>query len=108
LRPEELNQQNIEALVAESNLKMEILPVTDLGMALHDFVNKDDKQAFYACVHQNLDVTQNKLTEEADLRQIQEESDVVVKVGEHMQVSFSFLLLTSAVVISITALRHGD
>ncbi|CAM6061745.1 unnamed protein product [Sphagnum tenellum] len=79
LRPEELNQQNIEAL------KMEILPVTDLGMALHDFVNKDDKQAFYACVHQNLDVTQNKLTEEADLRQIQEESDVVVKVGEHMQ-----------------------
>ncbi|CAM6076338.1 unnamed protein product [Sphagnum tenellum] len=97
LRPEELNQQNIEALVAESNLKMEILPVTDLGMALHDFVNKDDKQAFYACVHQNLDVTQNKLTEEADLRQIQEESDVVVKVGEHMQVSFSFLLLTSAV-----------
>jgi len=38
--------------------KMEILPVTDLGMALHDFVNKDDKQAFYACVHQNLDVTQ--------------------------------------------------
>jgi double-strand break repair protein MRE11 len=108
LRPEELNQQNIEALVAESNLKMEILPVTDLGMALHDFVNKDDKQAFYACVHQNLDVTQNKLTEEADLRQIQEESDVVVKVGEHMQVSFSFLLLTSAVVISIITLRHGD
>jgi double-strand break repair protein MRE11 len=38
--------------------KMEILPVTDLGMALHDFVNKDDKQAFYACVHQNLDATQ--------------------------------------------------
>jgi len=53
-------------------------------------------------------LVQNKLTEEADLRQIQEESDVVVKVGEHMQVSFSSLLLTSAVVISIITLRHGD
>ncbi|RVW36467.1 Double-strand break repair protein MRE11 [Vitis vinifera] len=43
LRPEELNQQNIEALVAENNLKMEILPVNDLDVALHNFVNKDDK-----------------------------------------------------------------
>ena len=37
---------------------MEILPVTDLGMALHDFVSKDDKQAFYSCVQLNLDDTQ--------------------------------------------------
>ncbi|KAF4384304.1 hypothetical protein F8388_004537, partial [Cannabis sativa] len=50
LRPEELNQQNIEALVAENNLKMEILPVNDLDVALHNFVNKDDKMAFYSCL----------------------------------------------------------
>lgn len=41
--------------------KMEILPVTDLGMALHDFVSKDDKQAFYSCVQLNLDDTQVNL-----------------------------------------------
>nr|GMD83397.1 double-strand break repair protein MRE11 isoform X2 [Ipomoea batatas]GME10998.1 double-strand break repair protein MRE11 isoform X2 [Ipomoea batatas] len=57
LRPEELNQQNIEALVAESNLKMEILPVNDLDVALHSFVNKDDKMAFYSCVQYNLKET---------------------------------------------------
>jgi double-strand break repair protein MRE11 len=57
LRPEELNQQTIEALVAESNLKMEILPVDDLDIALHDFVNKDDKMAFYSCLQRNLEET---------------------------------------------------
>ncbi|KAF7836778.1 double-strand break repair protein MRE11 [Senna tora] len=57
LRPEELNQQNIEALVAENNLKMEILPVNDLDIALHNFVNKDDKMAFYSCVKYNLEET---------------------------------------------------
>ncbi|PKU85900.1 Double-strand break repair protein MRE11 [Dendrobium catenatum] len=57
LRPEELNQQNIEALVAESNLKMEILPVNDLDIALHEFVNKDDKMAFYSCLQNNLQET---------------------------------------------------
>ncbi|XP_073046245.1 double-strand break repair protein MRE11-like [Primulina eburnea] len=57
LRPQELNQQNIEALVAESNLKMEILPVSDLDVALHNFVNKDDKMAFYSCLQYNLEET---------------------------------------------------
>jgi hypothetical protein len=36
---------------------MEILPVNDLDVALHEFVNKDDKQAFYACVQHNLEET---------------------------------------------------
>ncbi|KAK1260384.1 Double-strand break repair protein MRE11 [Acorus gramineus] len=61
LRPEELNQQNIEALVAESNLKMEILPVNDLDIALHNFVNKDDKTAFYSCLQHNLEETRKDL-----------------------------------------------
>lgn len=84
LRPEELNQQNIEALVAESNLKMEILPVNDLDIALHDFVNKDDKMAFYACLKYNLEETRNKLNDEAKSMKIAEE-ELELKVGECMQ-----------------------
>ncbi|KAK4481165.1 hypothetical protein RD792_012046 [Penstemon davidsonii] len=61
LRPEELNQQNIEALVAESNLKMEILPVNDLDVALHNFVSKDDKMAFYSCLQHNLEETRERV-----------------------------------------------
>lgn len=34
---------------------MEILPVNDLDSALHDFVNKDEKMAFYSCLQYNLD-----------------------------------------------------
>ncbi|KAF8651297.1 hypothetical protein HU200_063549 [Digitaria exilis] len=84
LRPEELNQQTIEALVAESNLKMEILPVDDLDIALHDFVNKDDKTAFYSCLQRNLEETRNKLSSEADTSKIEEE-DIIVKISECMQ-----------------------
>ncbi|KAF6167616.1 hypothetical protein GIB67_031199 [Kingdonia uniflora] len=85
LRPEELNQQNIEALVAESNLKMEVLPVNDLDVALQDFVNKDDKLAFYSCLQYNLEETRNKISQEADALKFEEE-DLVVKVGECMQI----------------------
>ncbi|KAA3467601.1 double-strand break repair protein MRE11 [Gossypium australe] len=60
LRPEELNQQNIDAWVAENNLKMEILPVNDLDVALHNFVSKDEKLAFYNCVQYNLEETRNE------------------------------------------------
>lgn len=81
LRPEELNQQNIEALVAENNLKMEILPVNDLDIALHDFVNKDDKLAFYNCVLYNIEETRNKIAKDSDSLGIKEE-DVVLKVEE--------------------------
>ncbi|KAJ4981183.1 hypothetical protein NE237_032020 [Protea cynaroides] len=84
LRPEELNQQNIEALVAESNLKMEILPVNDLDIALHDFVNKDDKMAFYSCVQYNIEETRNKICQESDNLKFEEE-DLVVKVEKCMQ-----------------------
>lgn len=36
---------------------MEILPVNDLDVALHEFVNKDDKTAFYSCLQYNLEET---------------------------------------------------
>lgn len=63
---------------------MEILPVDDLDIALHDFVNKDDKMAFYACLQRNLDETRNKVNSEAEKFKIEEE-DIIVKVGECMQ-----------------------
>lgn len=84
LRPEELNQQNIEALVAENNLKMEILPVNDLDVALQNFVNKDDKMAFYSCLHYNLEETRNKIAKDADTLKFEEE-DLILKVGERME-----------------------
>ncbi|XP_070675393.1 double-strand break repair protein MRE11 isoform X3 [Malus domestica] len=84
LRPEELNQQNIEALVAENNLKMEILPVNDLDVALHNFVSKDDKMAFYSCVKYNLEETQKKIAKDPDNVTFEEE-DLIVKVGECLQ-----------------------
>jgi double-strand break repair protein MRE11 len=37
--------------------KMEILPVNDLDVALQNFVNKDDKMAFYSCLQYNLQET---------------------------------------------------
>ncbi|XP_021905827.1 double-strand break repair protein MRE11 isoform X2 [Carica papaya] len=84
LRPEELNQQNIEALVAENNLKMEILPVNDLDVALHNFVNKDDKLAFYSCVQYNIEETRNKIAKDSDPLKLEEE-DFILKVGECLE-----------------------
>ncbi|KAI4388321.1 hypothetical protein MLD38_000659 [Melastoma candidum] len=84
LRPEELNQQNIEALVAENNLKMEILPVNDLDRALHDFVNKDDKMAFHSCVQLNLEETRNKIAKDSDTLKC-EDKDLILKVGECLE-----------------------
>uniref|UniRef100_A0A7N0SXW4 Double-strand break repair protein n=1 Tax=Kalanchoe fedtschenkoi TaxID=63787 RepID=A0A7N0SXW4_KALFE len=85
LRPEELNQQNIEALVAESNLKMEILPVNDLDVALQNFVNKDDKMAFHSCVRYNLEETRNKLANDSDPLKFEEQEDLILKVGECLE-----------------------
>lgn len=79
LRPEELNQQNIEALVAESQLKMEILPVNDLDEALHNFIHKDDKMAFYSCLQYNLEETRKNISRDPDNVKVEVE-DIIVKV----------------------------
>ncbi|GMH24308.1 hypothetical protein Nepgr_026151 [Nepenthes gracilis] len=84
LRPEELNQQNIEALVAESNLKTEILPINDLYVALQNFVNKDDKMAFNSCVQYNLEETRKKIARDSDISKFEEE-DLILKVGESLE-----------------------
>ncbi|KAL6658935.1 hypothetical protein ACP70R_002975 [Stipagrostis hirtigluma subsp. patula] len=57
----ELNEQTIEALIAESNLNMQILPVHDLNSALHDFVHSDEKMAFHSCILRNIEEARNKL-----------------------------------------------
>uniref|UniRef100_A0A0E0LRV1 Mre11 DNA-binding domain-containing protein n=1 Tax=Oryza punctata TaxID=4537 RepID=A0A0E0LRV1_ORYPU len=60
--PNELDQQSIEELIAESNLNMQILDENDLDSALHDFVNKDDNTAFHSCLDKNIEAAKNKLT----------------------------------------------
>uniref|UniRef100_A0A803MH54 Double-strand break repair protein n=1 Tax=Chenopodium quinoa TaxID=63459 RepID=A0A803MH54_CHEQI len=45
--------------------KMEILPVNDLDIALHNFVSKDDKLAFHACLQHNLDETRERVKHRA-------------------------------------------
>ncbi|KAK9089480.1 hypothetical protein Scep_028562 [Stephania cephalantha] len=47
--------------------KMEILPVNDLDVALHEFVNKDDKMAFYTCLKYNLEETRERVKERSVL-----------------------------------------
>ncbi|KAL8201540.1 hypothetical protein R6Q57_010687 [Mikania cordata] len=78
LRPEELNQQNIEALVAESQLKMEILPVNDLDEALQNFINKDDRMAFYSCLQYNIEETSKSISRDPENMKIEVE-DIIVK-----------------------------
>ncbi|PPS07460.1 hypothetical protein GOBAR_AA13202 [Gossypium barbadense] len=72
-----------EALVAENNLKMEILPVNDLDVALHNFVNKDEKLAFYNCVQYNFEETRNKIGKDSGALKCEE--DLVLKVGECLE-----------------------
>ncbi|KAK3122851.1 hypothetical protein QOZ80_8AG0619250 [Eleusine coracana subsp. coracana] len=49
LGPSEIiNEQTIEALIEESNLKMRILSVHELNCALHEFVDVDGKMAFHS------------------------------------------------------------
>eukprot|EP00267_Zea_mays_P053674 XP_020406841.1 mre11B protein isoform X2 [Zea mays] len=55
LCPNELNQQTVEALIADSNIKPQVLPIDDFNSALHEFVEGDDKRAFHACVQQNIE-----------------------------------------------------
>ncbi|TVU43038.1 hypothetical protein EJB05_09473, partial [Eragrostis curvula] len=54
LGPSELNVQTIEAMIEESNLKMQVLSVHDLNHALHEFVEKGDKMAFHFCLENKL------------------------------------------------------
>ncbi|KAK6779428.1 hypothetical protein RDI58_021612 [Solanum bulbocastanum] len=64
--------------------KMEVLPVSDLDVALHNFVNKDEKMAFYSCVQYNLEETRSKIARDSDPVKF-EEDDIILKVGECLE-----------------------
>ncbi|RYR48796.1 hypothetical protein Ahy_A07g034871 isoform B [Arachis hypogaea] len=65
-------------------LKIEILPVNDLDIALHNFVNKDDKNAFYVCVQSNINETKNKIAKDSNTMKFDDE-DLIVKVGKCLE-----------------------
>ncbi|RLN04686.1 hypothetical protein C2845_PM13G04690 [Panicum miliaceum] len=81
----DLNQQTIEALISETNLKLETLNVSDLNSALHDFVNKDDKMAFHSYLKQSIDVARNKLTTETEDSTNIDEQQIACLLDENMQ-----------------------
>ncbi|KAF8065921.1 MRE11 [Scenedesmus sp. PABB004] len=59
LRPEQLDQARIEDLVAANlTARLDILPPDELALALHDFVEKDERAALAACVSTVLTETQ--------------------------------------------------
>ncbi|XP_052164199.1 double-strand break repair protein MRE11-like isoform X2 [Oryza glaberrima] len=81
--PNELDQQSIEELIAESNLNMQILDKNDLDSALHDFVNKDENMAFHSCLDKNIDAAKKKLT--FATKDLKAEEDIVLQLDQCMQ-----------------------
>ncbi|KAF0897708.1 hypothetical protein E2562_000424 [Oryza meyeriana var. granulata] len=79
----DLDQQTIEALIAESNLEMQILGKNDLNSALHDFVGKDDNMAFHSCLEKNVEAAKNKLTSAA--KDFKAEEDMVLHLDQCIQ-----------------------
>uniref|UniRef100_A0A0E0EIL4 Double-strand break repair protein n=1 Tax=Oryza meridionalis TaxID=40149 RepID=A0A0E0EIL4_9ORYZ len=78
--PNELDQQSIEELIAESNL---ILDKNDLDSALHDFVNKDENMAFHSCLDKNIDAAKKKLM--LATKDLKAEEDIVLQLDQCMQ-----------------------
>ncbi|XP_048539898.1 double-strand break repair protein MRE11-like isoform X3 [Triticum urartu] len=86
LYPNELNQHTVEALVAEINLNMQVLPLDDLDTALHVFVNKEDNMAFHSCLQKNTEEAINKLTSTKVDTDIEDEDAMLVHgLGQFMQ-----------------------
>ncbi|GIL78160.1 hypothetical protein Vretimale_7536 [Volvox reticuliferus] len=61
LRPEALDQSRIEDLIRQhlGPNALEVLPDDELAVALHNFVEKDDKNALQQCVEAALEETRN-------------------------------------------------
>ncbi|CAD6266036.1 unnamed protein product [Miscanthus lutarioriparius] len=82
LCPNDLNQVTVEALIADSNLKLEILSVDELNSAVNNFVKEDDKTAFHACVQQNIEEaiekeSQSKSKERTSSQNLQTDTVIV-------------------------------
>ncbi|XP_024317518.1 double-strand break repair protein MRE11 [Brachypodium distachyon] len=85
LYPNGLDPHMVEAQLAESNLKMQILSPCDLNTALHVFVNKDDGKAFHSCLQKNVEEAKNKLTAGAVDFKIEDEEEMLHELGQCMQ-----------------------
>ncbi|GIL58031.1 hypothetical protein Vafri_13231 [Volvox africanus] len=61
LRPEALDQSRIEDLIRQhlGPNALEVLPDDELAVALHNFVEKDDKNALQQCIEAALEETRN-------------------------------------------------
>lgn len=85
-RPEALDQTKIEDLIA-SNLQqhLEILPQEELLLALHSFVEKDEKQALADCVTQVLRETQRAAATQPNLGSLAKDDEVASVVQACVQ-----------------------
>ncbi|GFR39960.1 hypothetical protein Agub_g38, partial [Astrephomene gubernaculifera] len=61
LRPDALDQSRIEDLIRQhlGSNALEVLPDDELAVALHNFVEKDDKNALVQCIEAALEETRN-------------------------------------------------
>lgn len=86
IRPEALDERQIEDLIAEHlNQHLEILPEQDLANALHNFVDKDEKQALHECVRAALVETQNAAVADRAAEANGQDADVDAAVNAQIQ-----------------------
>ena len=66
LRPEAADQARIEDLVARNlRERLALIPAEDLALALHEYVDKDERAALAACVERALEATRRTVLAEA-------------------------------------------
>ncbi|KAL3143519.1 hypothetical protein ABBQ38_002323 [Trebouxia sp. C0009 RCD-2024] len=86
IRPEALDERQIEDLIAEHlQQHLEILPEQDLANALHEFVDKDEKQALHNCVRAALAETQNAAVADRAAAADGQEGDIDAAVEAQIQ-----------------------
>ncbi|DBA79384.1 TPA: hypothetical protein ACH3X2_000030 [Trebouxia sp. C0005] len=86
IRPEALDERQIEDLIAEHlQQHLEILPEQDLANALHNFVDKDEKQALHDCVRAALAETQTAAVADRAAGATGPEGDVDAAVNAQIQ-----------------------
>ncbi|XP_051209059.1 double-strand break repair protein MRE11 isoform X1 [Lolium perenne] len=85
--PTDLDQCTVEDLVAESNVKTQILQVNDLQTALHVFVKKDDNMAFHSCLQKNTEDAKKKLTDGSSEFKSGDKEKLALELDRCMQAS---------------------
>ncbi|QHO10569.1 hypothetical protein S83_050166 [Arachis hypogaea] len=65
-------------------LRLMVLQKMEILLLLHNFVNKDDKNAFYVCVQSNINETKNKIAKDSNTMKFDDEN-LIVKVGKCLE-----------------------